>query len=291
MKHEERSFSNDEIDKFIGRGGNFRKLKTDKAAVWLGLMLGGKWVQPHPSPIILSHDGRRCIDGQHRLSAARQYNAKTGKKIVFSVAYINPGKSVEVAVSLSLDAGDKRTIGHWLDFFKVKNVTIVGSVLRFITTFGGEPSETAFNSANKCTPAMMVEAYEADCDNITSAVNLARHAGQSAGFGNCGLLACVAYLIAKKNRSGCDRFFDLLASGEGLNATSPILALRNLLIRNRSEWSKKSVPRRAVIAALTIKAWNAWANGEQVKLLKWTTNGATAEAFPKISSGDPSLFE
>jgi hypothetical protein len=82
---------------------------------------------------------------------------------------------------------------------------------------------------------------------------------------------------------------DRLADGSDLSSDSPILKLRNILIRDRGSRSKKMLDQDKI--AITIKAWNAFFSGRPISTLKWQNAGARTEAFPKISGLSLQYYE
>jgi hypothetical protein len=91
-------------------------------------------------------------------------------------------------------------------------------------------------------------------------------------------LAALHHLFAAIDEEDATGFFDGLASGAGLDEGSPILALREAMLR---EWVAPRRMARNRLQAIWIKAWNAYRRGDAVRLLKWKTGGARPEAFPK----------
>lgn len=98
------------------------------------------------------------------------------------------------------------------------------------------------------------------------------------GFG-IGALGALWYEFGLKSPDDRDEFFSLLASGSNLSEGSPILLLRNRLIANSHSRTRLIV---RDIVALIIKAWNVHRIGGSLHLLRWTRDGAKAEAFPTI---------
>lgn len=66
-----------------------------------------------------------------------------------------------------------------------------------------------------------------------------------------------------------------LATGVGLEKNNPILMCRDLLMANKTARSKYS---KKIIAALVIKAFNAYLTGKYPSSLRWRVN----EKFPVI---------
>lgn len=73
-------------------------------------------------------------------------------------------------------------------------------------------------------------------------------------------------------------FWDKLMEGVGLTERDPVRALRRFFVnvgRGKSKLHQRS------LAAVTIKAWNAFRNGEEVQILAFRPGGAKPEQFPE----------
>ena len=95
------------------------------------------------------------------------------------------------------------------------------------------------------------------------------------------MLSALFVLFSEIDQEDADAFFDAFISGVGLEEGSPILALRTLLTNLRSR-SKATKIDQNYVAALVIKAWNAWRAGLEVTTLYYRPGGANPEKFPVI---------
>ena len=96
-----------------------------------------------------------------------------------------------------------------------------------------------------------------------------------------GGLGCGLYhLFSSVDAEDAEVFFESLITGENLTEGSPILALRNNLERRAIK--KYDRERMEIVAAWTIKAWNAWREGSEIQRLYWTPGGSRPEPFPEI---------
>lgn len=95
-----------------------------------------------------------------------------------------------------------------------------------------------------------------------------------------GLAGYSYYRSALVDSQKAEAFFGALARGEGLTSGSPILLLRERLLKNRI--SKAKLPTLEFLA-LTIKAWSKFLAGVPTGALRWRSEGragADGEAFP-----------
>lgn len=90
------------------------------------------------------------------------------------------------------------------------------------------------------------------------------------------------YLFGLADEDDRDAFFESLSTGLGMeSATDPIYRLRKQLANERAKSRSRQVGAEFK-AAWTVKAWNAWRRGEEVKVFKWIPGGAKPEPFPRI---------
>lgn len=80
-------------------------------------------------------------------------------------------------------------------------------------------------------------------------------------------------------KDDADFFFARLRDGAQLTPDSPILRLRNALDKHYGNRTVR--PSNSYIAALTIKAWNAYRQGVSLRGLSYRQGGASPESFPE----------
>ena len=101
-------------------------------------------------------------------------------------------------------------------------------------------------------------------------------------YNNIASPALCAYLhsrFVKSDKKKADRFFLELIAGEYTGKGDAIYLLRERLKNNRRAKDKM---RRIEVAALFVKAWNAFLKDLPVQQLRWVSQGDKAQAFPKI---------
>lgn len=289
VKTNVRSFEIVEIDRMLDVGGNYRRMNLRKAHQYLVEMEAGRWVEPHPQPVILGPDGT-VIDGQHRLWAAREYCRRTRRKVKFLVATVTAAMSAEVSVTA--DTGLPRSIADYLRHVGAKNVTTAAALLRVMALmpasgeFGAHLFEGACAAASVSQMAALYTAHRAEVDIAAHTGVLMRHR-LGTGAVPLGVLALYAARIDAEKTA---QFFAQLGEGADLPYGSPVLKLRSYIQGLRSTGTQRTVVRRSIIMAVVIKAWNAWARGLAIERLGWTVNGPRAEAFPQLAVPDDSLF-
>jgi hypothetical protein len=87
------------------------------------------------------------------------------------------------------------------------------------------------------------------------------------------------YICARKNRGQADDFFEKLATGLGFTSKNePVYRLHKRLVENVT---KNERLKPIVIAAFTVKAWNAMRTNQPLGVFRWRTEQNPQEAFPK----------
>jgi len=239
-----------------------RRLDEAYAHRLAGAIVEGKWVA-NGETIKINEDGQ-MEDGQHRCRAVVIANTSVS-------AALATGIPAQAGTFESIDTGKKRTGGQML----------------------GRAGEKHYNALAAAAGWMWrhksgkVASFESPRhDQLMDVID--KHPGlrYSANFCTCartvmshGLATFVHYLLSEKDCERANRFMDMLGSGEHLsksNGTSAILRLREEL---RSDRDRRTRKHAYVIAALCIKAWNAWVNGKRVaRKVTWEPS----EGFPKV---------
>lgn len=239
--------------------GQNRTLRVRHVEKLSGDMRAGRWIL-NGETIKLASDGR-VLDGQHRLSAIVKAGIAVRSVVV---------RNADVRSLSTIDAGIIRT---GADNTKLAGYTehIVraaqaNAVWRYRT--GSLASGQGWSMS---APALL-EMLSAEPD-LERSLPLARRCKHLLPIGISGSMH---YLMAAKDRTMADVFFDALAGGENIHRGDPVFALRQRLIQFRA--SRHLKPRSNMLAALVIKAWNATRAGRQMLVLKWNES----EEFPAI---------
>lgn len=242
-----------------------RPVRPRMVARYAREMIAGKWLLNGESLKVSS--AGHLIDGQHRLSAVIQAGVTVSMVIV---------RGVDASAMLTLDTGVSRTFHDATTIAGREWHIGVGAVARQwlkydrgVTTVMAKlaPSHQEleeFILRHPCIPASA--AFIKTLKIVTS-----RCTFRVQGFVH-------AFATEKYDRELADTFIQDLNDGAGLEKTSPIWALRNRLIDN----SDRALQPEQTLA-LTIKAWNAWIEGEKMTTLIWRTGGERPEEFPKFT--------
>lgn len=241
-----------------------RHLKESHVAILAREMREHRW-QCNGEALIFDVEGN-ILDGQHRLRAIVQSGVTID-------SYIVHGMSPDVMPTL--DRGSLRSIGDLLGMRGESNRTQLGAALTWLW-FAQHGGLQAYHTPLLRPTLGELEAVLAQHPTIRAScapANLCR------ALLIPGLGTALHYLFAQKDAAMAQTFFGTLASGENLRKTDGLYHLRERLTRNRVD--KRKLP-SVEIAALTIKAWNAFRTGTAVRAFRWRRDGEAPEAFPEI---------
>jgi hypothetical protein len=196
------------------------------------------------------------IDGQHRLAGCVEAKMTLRNQLVVTGL---PKQAFSV-----IDSGLKRQPKDVLDRIQMANTTQIAAASRIIQVL--EAGLNPFNSevmSELITRQDILNHCKQNQDLIDWALRLARPVYETGKIGNVTALTALAVLAVNfgYERSVVEEFVNKLASGEGLNGNSPILALRNHLIREREQKRNRGVEHLGNY----IVAFNSWVAGVRVR--------------------------
>lgn len=248
-----------------------RPLNERRSLKYAAVMSNGGFSE-NGEPIIVDESGA-LIDGQHRMRAVVVSN----KPYVSYVIHAIPRK-----MFATIDDCAKRTGADVLSIQGIKHSAACAAVARWlIKAARGEPMSGG--GGGKYTPRSI--------PNEETSKVLKKNRGIEESVSFCleheleklmpiSIGSFVHFMAAKTDKRKADRFIELLGSGEGLVAGSPILALRKRMISLKG--SKHTI-RPDEKLALTIKAWLHFKSDNEVGVLKVNrtrTKGGRPERFP-----------
>lgn len=249
---------------------NNRPPKKDKIRQYARDMVSGRW-KAGTAQTIKFDTRKRLIDGQNRMHAVVLANVA----VKFDIAH-----DVSVEVMPFLDSGATRTAGDALAIAGMSDKNRLGSIVRWsIMWDAGMPTGTG---PLKPTHSEIVERAAAEPGLYDAATKRGTDV-QRMGLGN-GSVAGTAYYVFAHQSEGRDHhhvFFDALLSGANLGPGSPILTLRNRMVKARFDRLT-----RAESLALYIRGWNAWIKRETPSQLIIVKGILSNENFPKVEVAD-----
>jgi hypothetical protein len=204
------------------------------------------------------------IDGQHRLAGC----VEAGKAFKSFVMRGLPSDA-----KFNIDTGAGRSFSDTLKYLGHKRVAQLAATIRWNVQY----ERGALLARDQVTVNELL-AYLDEHPDIVDAVNAV--GGNNHQFGSLHTIMSTLIFRTKRKMPGeANAFYAQILSGEGLKKESPVFALRRFL-----EWNtlgtRKALP--AVTQAIVIKAFNAWIEGREVKVLAFKPGGKNPEAFPVI---------
>ncbi len=229
-------------------------------------MVAGKWLLNGES-IKVSHEGK-LIDGQHRLNAVIQSGCSVQMMVV---------RGVDSAAFLTLDTGVSRNYHDASTIAGRDWLPETGSIARWWIKYERGVSTNLARIAPSHQELDEIIHQHPGIPDSSRFIKTLKVVQNKCGAGVQGFVH--AFGSEKYDREMADSFMQDLNDGADLPKGSPIYALRVRLI----DYAERK-PEGAHILALTIKAWNAWINGETMQTVVWRTGGERPEAFPLFST-------
>jgi hypothetical protein len=227
-------------------------------------MSDGYW-QFNGDTIKFASDGS-LLDGQHRLRAIIEADVTIPLLVVRGLA---------ASVQETVDGGAKRIFADVLKLRGEINATNLAAVVRRVTLWeaGARRSEKNIQATNAQMSATL-EKYPWIRDIIPPAKLTAE--GSHLPPSVAGLCW---WLFTRLDGDDADAFMARLRDGQALSAGDPVYELRQAIGRTRS--GATGSRSATYLTALTIKAWNAYRRGEQVRSISYRPGGAHPELFPE----------
>ncbi|WP_440980037.1 hypothetical protein ACQHGV_07680 [Sphingomonas pseudosanguinis] len=223
-------------------------------------MAAGRW-RLNGQTIKISRDGR-LIDGQHRLEAAKK--AKTSFPAIIV-------EGLENDVISTLDIGRRRAMSDVLRERGESNTIVFASALRWLWMLENNVVLAANSSPSSGELLDLLDRRPSIRNSLKQISTIREIMGG-------GMAAALHRTFADKDAERADHFFARLGDGVQLSSDSPILHLRERLLRTKS--SNRARMAEAERVALCIKAWNTFRADRPMQLLVWRSRGAGREPLP-----------
>lgn len=252
--------------RWLALNENNRPRNKRTALKYLATMQRGEW-ELNGQMIIFSKCGV-LMDGQHRLSAVVMY----GHPVLMDVRF-----GIERRTFPTLDDGKKRTAADVLDIAGIKNAKNTSAAIRAVISLERGYHSTDFGVSRSPTNEEIVNWYNENPEIYNCVVQAENWYKKSGRLMQTAALAGFYWMFSRKNPEQAFNFLNEVMLGIGLSGNSPAYLLRSFLIRESAAVTQKtSLP---VKRAITIKAWNAYREGREIKLLRFRPN---LEEFPVI---------
>lgn len=213
------------------------------------------------------------LDGQHRLQAIFD----TGKAQRCLVA-----RNVPVSAFMHIDTGAVRQGGDVLSIAGYDNPKLVAAAARFADQLQKiEAGEMGYTSLGKVRlPNDELLAWVGKHPDILRVLSLGNSRAARAVLSPPSLFRALLWYLSQVDENDATAFFDTLASGVGLGSGNPVLVLRNVLMAEKAKAVRSDTRPYWYYAAITIKAWNAFRQGKNIKQLRFTSGGVSRETWP-----------
>jgi hypothetical protein len=250
-------------EKLLGLNHHNRPLRRKEVEAWKLKLREGEFRCTHQGVAIDSKGSLQ--DGQHRLTAIFEEGIGT---FMWVAVGCEPDNFDVIDTGLNRNYGDVLYLSGETDVF------VLGSTVRLIHLY--LTRDYIAWGKSKISNHMVMEAFRKDPNGhreatrmgrvLTANIPLTRTAGGAA-----------FYVISRVNKANVvEDFFDGLASGAGLSREDPRLTLKRMLERKARDRERAFA---AEHLALTVKCWNAWAEGAEVRQFSWKRT----EDMPRVT--------
>ncbi len=256
-------------EKYLETNTKNRVLRAGHVAYLTQLILNGEW-RKTGEPIRFSGkltdknlptNSATLLDGQHRLTA---FLNSEKKSLNFEIIDELPADSFQY-----MDQGRPRSAADVLSIAGFKNTNVLAGVGRALYLFnrGGIPEffSNSQGGIKRVTNHQVLEHVRKDEKQIQSAIKrTTKHLSKiTMAFS---AHATTYYLFRQKSVEDCERFFYQLGTGEKLSKTSPIQALRSIILEHR--FSRKRAKHQGIrtrdLVLIDIMAWNAFREQKRI---------------------------
>lgn len=250
--------------------GRNRRLSESNLDSIIMAMREGRWHEDG-DPIRFNKEGE-LIDGQHRMHAIIATNLTHRFLVLWGV---------EETAMTTLNTGKSRSRSDVLTIHdpEAKDVVALSSAgtiaLRWEKGARGNSLRNMVVSNDE-----FMQFYDDNKDRIIHAKNAGRRVASASRGVTLQAIALCDYLFRALDAEDAEFFWDRVIDGVNLQEGSPILTLRRFF-ESESKLQARDNSRADIAAAYTIKAWNAYREGRDLKLLKFRVGGAKPEAFPE----------
>lgn len=245
-----------------------RPLSRATVRAFAGAMQRGEWVVTHQG---IAFDTKGVlVDGQHRLAAIIEADTPVDLTVF---------TDVEEGTFDVLDTGKKRNAADVLAVEGEVSAPRLAAMVRAVWLFENRPGLNWSGGAAAVTNHQVVQTLAAH-PKIRDLVPVAIRISKAIGMVESAAGAA-SYLVEQANkRANLDPWYEGIIEGTQLERNDPRLLLRRSMLamsRKTTGVSHRRDTRQQV--ALYIKAFNAWATGEEISGgLRFTTR----EEMPKI---------
>jgi len=254
-----------------------RKLSTNRVTQLAQQMKEGLWIFDG-SPIRFN-DAGELVDGQHRMWAIIEAQHTAEFLIVRGVekkamATMDTGKSRSFSDVLGLNNPGLNDLGPIAAFTQL--------LYRWIDGRRGSALTTGRQGLGQSVPnGVMLDFFAENKERIVEVSGRSRTKPYSIRGISASVTALAIWEFEQIDAGDMSDFFTKLSTGAGLEPDSPILVLRNYVMRAMAGADKRAVIESDLALALVFKTWNAYREGQPMRALAYRRGGANPERFPE----------
>jgi hypothetical protein len=267
-------------EKWLNQNTSNRNLRVNAVDAYARDMAAGNWAENGESikfakGRVLLLDGQpplyggALLDGQHRLWAISEANV-TIKMLVVT--------GLKTGAQETMDDGRKRTLADALTLRNEHNAVALASVLRRILMWqrGQRRNTGAYTPTNaECLAFLEQHPETRESADISKSLRASTKLPSS-------VLGLTHWVFSGIDAGDAEWFFKHLGTGAIADEFHPIITLRKKADDIAEESRRRGGGRvpEDVLLAYVIKAWNAYRDGSQLKILRFKPGGANPEKFP-----------
>lgn len=249
----------------LARNTHNRRIKKSNLQKVTRALTNGEW-QLNGEAIKIAKDGT-ILDGQHRLVGVVQTGVPMQTLMI---------QGLEHATQETMDTGSPRSTADVLKLRGEENSVVLAAIAKKVRLASLYGVRAAVSNSYVVTTSEIVKTVD-EYPHLREVAKQAMRVGANTGMTGS-LAGLLIHLFDEIDRNDSEFFFERLSTGELLAQGHPIYELRKVLTQVKAIRGQKSM---TFIAAVAIKAWNKYRDGETVNLLKFTVGGANPEAFPE----------
>lgn len=240
-----------------------RSLRHRQVKTMAADMAAGNW-RMNGETVKFAKDGT-LLDGQHRLAAVVESCVTIEMMVV---------ANLELSDQETMDTGRKRTLSDVLSLRGEESTAALASAISIYWQRHKGSVNDGVTPTNQQALAILEDQPE-----LRYSVNAVGKAAKTLRYPR-GLAAVLHYEMLLLNADDAVDFWEKLETGLGLQERHPIYILRRRLADNAATIGRKLDG--IMIHAYTIKAWNAYRDGREITIIRWTRGGASPETFPEL---------
>ena len=233
-------------------------------------MKAGNW-KLTGEPIVFAKTGR-LVNGQHRLHAVVESNVPLTTVVV---------RGVDEDTFKVMDSGLSRSMGDLFHSAGHKSANQMASTTKHAMQYMDGVPLTDHNHMSRYNREDVLAYFEANKTMFEFANS------RGVPLTRIGLprtpAEVVAYVLYKNDYEGADYFISRLIDGAGLRPQSPILALRNYIVRLMSG-SNRPTDITDYIVPTIIRCYNEWATGKRrARVTAWKAGDELPKPVPAVT--------